>query len=76
MGVIPTSRLPTLFEPMTSRRMEKSPGLGLGLFITRELVRVHGGSIDVRSGESEGTTFTVMLPRRRQSEADGAPASA
>jgi len=76
MGVIPTSRLPTLFEPMTSRRMEKSPGLGLGLFITRELVRVHGGSIDVRSGESEGTTFTVTLPRRRRSEADGEPPSA
>ncbi len=75
MGVIPASRLPTLFEPMTSRRMEKSPGLGLGLFITRELVRAHGGSIDVRSDESEGTTFTVTLPRRR-SEVAGRPARA
>jgi signal transduction histidine kinase len=64
-GTIPARRLPKLFEPLAgaSRRPEKSQGLGLGLFITRELVRVHGGSIDVRSDEPEGTTFTVTLPR-------------
>ena len=44
-------------------------GLGLGLFITRELVRVHGGSIDVSSDETAGTTFTVVLPRRCRSGA-------
>jgi signal transduction histidine kinase len=69
-GVIPEDRLPTLFEPLAARRMQKSRGLGLGLFITRELVRVHGGSIDVCSDESKGTTFIVLLPRRRRSEID------
>jgi signal transduction histidine kinase len=69
-GVIPSDRLPLLFEPMAVRRMEKSTGLGLGLFITRELVRVHGGSIDVRSDETAGTTFTVVLPRRCRSEVE------
>ena len=69
-GVIPADRLATLFEPMAARRMEKSTGLGLGLFITRELVRAHGGSIDVRSEQSEGTTFTVVLPRRCGSGAE------
>jgi signal transduction histidine kinase len=73
LGVIPSDRLPLLFEPMAARRMEKSTGLGLGLFITRELVRVHGGSIDVRSDESAGTTFTVVLPRRCWREADSKP---
>jgi signal transduction histidine kinase len=65
MGTIPARRLPKLFEPLAgaSRRPEKSQGLGLGLFITRELVRVHGGSIEVRSDDASGTTFTVTLPR-------------
>jgi signal transduction histidine kinase len=65
MGAIPARRLPKLFEPLAgaSRRPEKSQGLGLGLFITRQLVRVHGGSIEVRSDEPTGTTFTVTLPR-------------
>jgi len=69
-GLIPSDRLATLFEPMAARRMEKSTGLGLGLFITRELVRAHGGSIDVRSEQPAGTTFTVVLPRRCGSEAE------
>ena len=65
MGAIPASRLPTLFQPLagTERQLGKSGGLGLGLFITHELVRVHGGSIDVRSDDTQGTTFTVVLPR-------------
>jgi len=69
-GLIPSDRLATLFEPMAARLMEKSTGLGLGLFITRELVRAHGGSIDVRSEQPAGTTFTVVLPRRCGSEAE------
>ena len=39
-------------------------GLGLGLFITRQLVEAHGGRIDVKSAPGEGTTFTVALPRK------------
>ena len=70
-GVIPVDQLPTLFEPLAARRMQKSRGLGLGLFITRELVCVHGGSIDVCSDEATGTTFTVVLPRRRPREVGG-----
>jgi signal transduction histidine kinase len=34
----------------------------VGLFITRELVRAHGGAIEVRSTEGAGATFTVRLP--------------
>jgi PAS domain S-box-containing protein len=38
-------------------------GLGLGLSIAKNLVELHGGSIDVKSrGENQGTTFIVMLP--------------
>lgn len=39
-------------------------GLGLGLFIVREIARAHGGDVDVRSREGE-TTFAVRLPRKQ-----------
>ncbi len=42
-----------------------SGGLGLGLYIAREIVIAHGGTIDVRSIPGEGTTFTVCLPLGR-----------
>jgi signal transduction histidine kinase len=63
-GVIPPAVLATLFEPFQAARpQEKSKGLGLGLYITQEIVRAHGGSIDVTSSEEEGTRFRVVLPR-------------
>ncbi|WP_245767959.1 MEDS domain-containing protein [Stigmatella erecta] len=37
-------------------------GLGLGLFITREIARAHGGTVDVTSTLGEGSTFTLKLP--------------
>jgi signal transduction histidine kinase len=46
------------------RRDKNATGLGLGLYIAREVVTAHGGSIGVTSTESQGTTFTVRLPRR------------
>jgi K+-sensing histidine kinase KdpD len=64
-GVIPRDLVGKLFEPMTGGegKREKSQGLGLGLFITKQIVRAHGGTIDVRSSESGGTAFRVVLPR-------------
>jgi len=40
----------------------RARSLGLGLFITRELVTAHGGTIDVASAEGQCATFTVHLP--------------
>ncbi|WP_257456206.1 sensor histidine kinase [Archangium lipolyticum] len=63
---IPEDLLPLLFEPYR-RGTEGSAGrgsLGLGLFITRQIILGHGGTIEVRSTAREGTCFTVRLPRR------------
>lgn len=65
---IPAPQLATLFDPfrqagVARERGRRRSGLGLGLFIVREIVHAHGGSVDVRSSERDGTTFTVTLPR-------------
>lgn len=64
-GAIPEALLPHLFDPFrsTRHRRAQSRGLGLGSFIVREIVRAHGGSVDVTSSELAGTTFSVVLPR-------------
>lgn len=57
-----------IFEP--SRRGVDGRGgrLGLGLSIAREVVRVHGGELEVESTREHGTTFTVGVPRHAQPE--------
>lgn len=64
--------LPTLFEPLIQAPAGAAPNLeersktslGLGLFIVREIVLGHDGTIDVESSEHTGTVFTARLPRR------------
>ena len=41
---------------------EMESGAGLGLFIVSEMVRLHGGRIDLESTPGKGTVFTVHLP--------------
>jgi sigma-B regulation protein RsbU (phosphoserine phosphatase) len=65
-SVIPESALLAIFEPL--RTSDQTAGLGLGLYIVREIVSAHGGVVTVRSSEQEGTTFTVRLPRHPPSE--------
>jgi signal transduction histidine kinase len=63
-GVVPPEVLPVLFEPFRGNtRYQRTRGLGLGLFITQQIVEAHGGAIDVVSDEATGTTFRLVLPR-------------
>jgi len=48
-----------LFEPFFTT---KKRGTGLGLSIVRQIIDLHGGSIDVQSERGKGTTFTIELP--------------
>jgi signal transduction histidine kinase len=54
-----------LFEPLKRGTANgRHPGLGLGLYIVREIAKGHGGVAEVRSDDND-TIFTVRLPRRR-----------
>jgi phosphoserine phosphatase RsbU/P len=59
---IPQEVVPQLFEPMVRGAAPgASQGVGLGLFIVREIARGHGGMVRVRS-DASGTAFTIELP--------------
>ena len=61
-------KINTIFDPLTradTRNQAGEANLGLGLFITREIIAAHGGTIHVTSSEQDGTTFTVRLPRSK-----------
>jgi len=55
----------TVFEPFKRGETTANPppGLGLGLFVARRIVRAHGGDITVESRPGAGATFTVRLPK-------------
>ena len=49
------------FFPVDKSRSRELGGVGLGLALVREIVRVHDGSITVKSNPSGGTIFEVVL---------------
>lgn len=69
---ISPSRLRTMFDPgksfaiksISERSASQTKNLGLGLYITNEIVLAHHGSISVTSTEVEGTTITMKIPLR------------
>jgi two-component system CheB/CheR fusion protein len=53
----------TMFEAYTRLgQPHRAPGLGLGLYVAREIVMAHGGEIDATSRIGKGTAMTVKLP--------------
>ena len=66
---IPPQSLPTIFDPLvrggTAVHASRTPGsIGLGLYIAKEIVVAHGGTIALTSSAADGTTATARLPRQ------------
>jgi sigma-B regulation protein RsbU (phosphoserine phosphatase) len=64
---IPEAVRAQLFRPFRGGARPQSrarQGLGLGLYIVREIVTAHGGTVTFESTAELGTTFTVRLPRK------------
>lgn len=60
---IPADAIAHVFGAFTLQKQGNDSGLGLGLYIARRIVELHGGTISVSSpGPGLGTTFTVRLP--------------
>lgn len=66
---IPEEELPKLFQKFnrlnieTTQKENAPVGTGLGLYITKQIVEMHNGTIDVTSDEKEGTTFHIKIPK-------------
>jgi len=55
-----------IFEPYYSTKGRK--GTGMGLYLTHQIIKAHGGSIEVKSEEGKGTEFIVQLPKYNAGE--------
>ena len=64
VGISPAdlSRLYRTFEQLTLPSGDRPEGTGLGLALTKRLIEMHGGTIDVESELGSGTIFTVRIP--------------
>ncbi len=72
-GAIPNDRHEIIFDPyQRAGAREGGRSIGLGLYIAREIIREHGGRLEVRSPERDGTTFRVILPQTHVEVAVGA----
>jgi signal transduction histidine kinase len=58
---IPRENMERIFEPLFTT---KARGIGLGLAIVRMMVEAHGGQVRVTSELGQGTTFTLLMPRK------------
>jgi two-component system sensor histidine kinase BaeS len=72
---IPEDELPRVFDRFwRGRRAGGTPGSGIGLAVVDELVRAHGGSVEVGNAEGGGTVFGVTLPLAAAPDAQPLPA--
>jgi two-component system CheB/CheR fusion protein len=73
---IASNVMPQLFQPYTRLGSKPSAGLGLGLYLAREIVTAHGGTIEAESTLGEGTVVVVRLPLgKRRARGDARPRS-
>jgi PAS domain S-box-containing protein len=69
---IPQDALPRLFSRFyraSNAEAQHIAGMGIGLFVVKEIVSMHGGTVEVESTEGQGSTFTICLPVLEYSDA-------
>jgi signal transduction histidine kinase/DNA-binding NarL/FixJ family response regulator len=71
-GIAPEDRARIFRRFERGQNAEGSGGLGLGLYVVRQIVEAHGGRIDVESELGAGSTFTVVLPLASRAAAEDA----
>lgn len=62
---IPSAALPQLFQRFyraANAEARYISGMGVGLYVVKEIVTLHGGTVEVSSVEGVGSTFTIWLP--------------
>ncbi len=62
--LLPPEEREAIFEPFRRGKRAAGEGLGLGLYIAKQIAVAHGGHISVESSVEHGTSFKVCLPRR------------
>jgi signal transduction histidine kinase len=62
---VPVKDRAQIFQPYTHSSNVENPGLGLGLYVARAIVRAHGGQMGLRARKGGGSTFWLTLPRGR-----------
>ena len=62
---IPADAMERLFEPFYRGDKKGQAGLGLGLYIVKEIAVAHGAKVSVTSTEGEGTTFRIVWPKMK-----------
>jgi PAS domain S-box-containing protein len=75
---IPAAALPHLFERFyRAENVSGTPmgGLGIGLYVVKEVVELHGGTVAVESTEGKGSTFMLCLPLIVEIDEEGEPES-
>lgn len=70
---IPPEHIDNIFQRFYQVKggTRKTAGAGLGLFLVKEMVTLHGGTVAVRSEVDKGTTFVVRLPLKAPAQNDG-----
>lgn len=54
--------LPKIFDKFFTKSDSKSEGMGIGLYLVKQLTEAHNGSVSVTSKKGQGATFTIKLP--------------
>jgi len=69
------ARLAKPFEQIENQHSKTQQGTGLGLALTKSLVELHGGVLDIQSSPGQGTTVSFSIPIRQSLSAAGVAAA-